>query len=756
MKFSLLLLFLISVSALRLEAQDFTQSYTPIKSKGEVPEALKRLSSEKYEQRKEGFKDDRRRTRKTKEEFVLQSTFAIDELLLSGDVFYNDTVSNYINKVADELLKNDIELRSKLDFYLVRSNYVNAFATERGAIFITVGLMAKLNNEAQLAFILAHEITHYKNKHLINGYLEDDNIKRRKGKYKNQSAKEKLLSSSNYSKDLELEADQEGFDIFAQSGYDLEAALTVMEILKLSSYPFEDIPMNFEFLHQNKYSFPDDYFIDSIADVVIDEDYNDSTSTHPNIKKRKERIELFLVHAPSNDHRKLFIYPEKEFNYCREICRFELINNYATELDYAMGFYSNYILQEKYPNNLFLKKNMAYLLYAMARYKGYNRNNTVIRKERNWQGKFLVSLQFLNNIRNQELAAIAVEYLYKLHKEIPQDALVNNLLKDAIRTLAHQNEVPLDYFLNIEQKEKIFAEYAEAILKDPYESVDSSAFSRIEHKRYRRQIARDQRELDKTIHFDRFIFTDIINDEKFVTLYKEIANEAIKVSNRDENHRLSKAENKQRKKENRIGKSLGVDKLVIADPYYQRFDNRKEIQTKYIESEKRQLTFREEVIKIADKLELNATTLGQQEVLGNDLDKLNDISALNNWLAEKSAHDMVTIIPYTAQYTNYLSEKYGTDYFAWLGVVNTTYRSTFNLRVFALSMYSIIGLPIYLGYLITPDNYTLYYAIVVNLKDGTLHIQDYEYVNNRDSNDLIRSQIYQSLLQVKRKKDYTK
>lgn len=755
MKNAFLFFFLVSISILESEAQNFSKNYTPLRSVGDVPEELKLLSSENYEKRKEGFKDDKRKTRKTKEEFILQSTFAIDELLLSGDVFYNDTVGNYINTVADELLKNDLELRNKLKFYLVRSNYVNAFATERGAIFITVGLMAKLSNEAELAFILAHEIIHYKNNHLINGYIETENIKTQKGKYKNKSAKEILLSTSNYSKELELEADQEGFDLFAKSNYSLEASLTVMEVLKYSSYPFSDRAINFEFIHKNNYSFPEDYFTDSITEVTINEDYNDSLSTHPNIKKRKELIELFLDYATESSERKLFIKSEETFTYTQELCRFELINNYAAELDYAMGFYSNYVLQEKYPNNIFLRKNMAYLLYAMARYKSYNINNEVIRKERNWQGNFLKSIEFLNNVRNKEIAAIAVEYIYQLHKEIPEDEFIELILKDALRTLALQNEIKLDYFLNKKGKTDVLEAYALAKLKDPYEGVDTSEFTRIEHKRFKRQLIKDQRELEKSIHFDRFILSELITDSIFTTLYTNIEKEAI-IQSDTEKRILQKKKNNRLRKERKFGKSLGVDKLIISEPYYKRYDTRKKIQNSYIESEKKQVTLREDILKISNKLELEITTLDQQELIENDIDRLNDYSVLNSWLSESSSHDMVRIIPYSSQYVNYLPKKYGTDYFAWIGVINTTNRSDFNWSIFTVSAYTLIGLPIYLGYLLSPDKYTLYYAIVADLKEGTFKIQDFEYSNNNDSKDLIRGQLYQSLLQVKRKKDYTK
>jgi len=84
-------------------------------------------------------------------------------LLLSGDKLFNDPLTIYVNKVADELLKNEPELRKKIKIYVTKSSDVNAHAFDKGFIFINVGLLAQLENEAQLAFILSHEINQIKN-----------------------------------------------------------------------------------------------------------------------------------------------------------------------------------------------------------------------------------------------------------------------------------------------------------------------------------------------------------------------------------------------------------------------------------------------------------------------------------------------------------------------------------------------------------------------------------------------------------------
>lgn len=59
--------------------------------------------------------------------------------------------------------------RPELKFYFIplASDEINAFATPGGYIFITTGALKAMNNEAQLACVLAHEIAHVTEKHVV-------------------------------------------------------------------------------------------------------------------------------------------------------------------------------------------------------------------------------------------------------------------------------------------------------------------------------------------------------------------------------------------------------------------------------------------------------------------------------------------------------------------------------------------------------------------------------------------------------------
>ena len=89
--------------------------------------------------------------------FYLQNAYQVHQLLYSGKVLFNDEASQYIGKIADQILKHRSEIRKSLRFFAVASPEINAFATNDGIVLVNIGLLAQVKQEAQLAFILCHQ-----------------------------------------------------------------------------------------------------------------------------------------------------------------------------------------------------------------------------------------------------------------------------------------------------------------------------------------------------------------------------------------------------------------------------------------------------------------------------------------------------------------------------------------------------------------------------------------------------------------------
>ena len=139
----------------------------------------------------------------------------------------------------------------EFDFHLLADeNTVNAFALPGGQIFITAGLLKRLESEGQLAGVLAHEIGHVVARHsaqqmakakLSQGLTgaaaiasyDPDNPSSRSGAVA-AAMVAKLLNMS-YGRDDELESDRLAVKLTGRAGYDPRAMIEVMRILEQAS-----------------------------------------------------------------------------------------------------------------------------------------------------------------------------------------------------------------------------------------------------------------------------------------------------------------------------------------------------------------------------------------------------------------------------------------------------------------------------------------------------------------------------------------
>ena len=142
MKFFLYIFLILSSSFVFAQNEE---EHKPLTASGYIPEDIRKLSYDKFKDDL-GNVDKKSADRKSTEEFLLMSNYRIDELLQSGKILFNDPISEYCEKILDEILKDDADTRAKIRVYTIRSSIANAFATNQGILFVTVGLMAQLEN----------------------------------------------------------------------------------------------------------------------------------------------------------------------------------------------------------------------------------------------------------------------------------------------------------------------------------------------------------------------------------------------------------------------------------------------------------------------------------------------------------------------------------------------------------------------------------------------------------------------------------
>lgn len=75
-----------------------------------------------------------------------------------GSVYQNPRVQEYVNRLGQQLIPDDSD--KLYSFKVIFNPIPHAYTLSTGTIFISTGMISLLDNEAQLAYVLAHEMTH--------------------------------------------------------------------------------------------------------------------------------------------------------------------------------------------------------------------------------------------------------------------------------------------------------------------------------------------------------------------------------------------------------------------------------------------------------------------------------------------------------------------------------------------------------------------------------------------------------------------
>ena len=162
------------------------------------------------------------------------------DLLSSGEftLYQNPDIQNYVVEIGERLLPHsDRANELTYTFQVIQDDQINAFATMGGYVYVTTGLMAFADNEAQLASVIGHEIGHIDGKHLLQQIRADavrQGIVTAAGLDPDRIAQigvELLLSRPN-SREDEYDADQRGLDMIGDAGYAQSAMPDFMQKLE--------------------------------------------------------------------------------------------------------------------------------------------------------------------------------------------------------------------------------------------------------------------------------------------------------------------------------------------------------------------------------------------------------------------------------------------------------------------------------------------------------------------------------------------
>jgi predicted Zn-dependent protease len=164
----------------------------------------------------------------------------------SGWLYRDAALETYLNAVAARLGAFADSPDISFDIKIINDPNLNAFAFPNGVIYVHTGVLARMENEAQLAALLAHEMSHCTHRHSLRVFksmkdrplvmaavqhaVQESAVAQKLARMLGVNGS--MAAINGYTREFEVEADRAGLDLMAKAGYDSRQALNLFEHLR--------------------------------------------------------------------------------------------------------------------------------------------------------------------------------------------------------------------------------------------------------------------------------------------------------------------------------------------------------------------------------------------------------------------------------------------------------------------------------------------------------------------------------------------
>jgi predicted Zn-dependent protease len=155
--------------------------------------------------------------------------------------YADEELQAYVSDLGQRIAAASHRPDLQYTFTVLDSEQVNAFALPGGYVYITRGIMAYLNSEAELAAVIGHEVGHVTARHAVRQQTGATaagvgatvvGILTGSGDLANIANMAGTAVVRGYGRDMELEADSIGAQYLVRLGYSPEAMIDVVRLLK--------------------------------------------------------------------------------------------------------------------------------------------------------------------------------------------------------------------------------------------------------------------------------------------------------------------------------------------------------------------------------------------------------------------------------------------------------------------------------------------------------------------------------------------
>ncbi len=354
---------------------------------------------------------------------------------IENDAFiFDPLVTDYFQPIFDVIVSSNPELAALNPRLLIgRLPYPNAYCVGDGTLVFNLELLSRLDNESQVAFVLAHELAHLKLDHVNNtikknvAMLNSISVKKEirqiaRQEYNQFQAlsefmRKKVFADRYHKREHESEADALGVEYLKKTKYHTDGALQCLlnldKINKEDSISAIDLKRHFDleaYPFKDKWLEKEEVFKFSDSDELIDWE-EDSLKTHPDCIPRKEKLEAMLADYP-NTGKQLQIRDINQFELLQKRSEFEKVEAYFHLGNLGTGLFYTLKLIEKYPDEPYLKGLVGRIFYEMyISQEDHALSKIVPHSNPNYKDAYNEILDFIHNLRLSEISKIGFYYI---------------------------------------------------------------------------------------------------------------------------------------------------------------------------------------------------------------------------------------------------------------------------------------------------------------------------------------------------------
>jgi peptidase M48-like protein len=357
----------------------------------------------------------------------------LKELHESHSLIYNDTLQSYINSIATEIKQSNPILDTVPIWCFVSNNPIpNATSIGDGVVIINLGLIRRIENRGELAFILSHEISHV--------YLDHSNLgaisrhekitsseykkavkkatKKRYGSYELTMSflKNQVYENMSYSREDEISADSMGVVFLIPTNFNSNNCISSLLLLdKIDHYKYSKKIDYKKVLGFDNYPFKERWLESesSIFGGTIENDYwnIDSIKTHPECVSRIEYLKNIFELQPVDS---LTIDDDGQLRIINKQSDLDYLKSWIYYENYAMGFFQVLKFLEHKPANTTGLLNLSDQLRLICEAQQNHQLSDYVQKPSvNNEPEYDELLNFLDNISLSELTKIGYNYHLK-------------------------------------------------------------------------------------------------------------------------------------------------------------------------------------------------------------------------------------------------------------------------------------------------------------------------------------------------------